>query len=403
MGQERHIYGVANLGNVSGTVQIDASKGNYFVCTMTTDITFVVSNIKPGHDVYVQASQDIVGGHITSWPGVSGAASDLLPDVSATTTEFRISGSTTDMSSSQMISRGSPQAYVDTIVSILFGGGEDGVGNFDGVNTFTDFSLVGSTYTQLRDAFFTSGTISPGITIFTAGFRLFFNGKLVNNGTIHCGGNAASGATAGASSALGSMGIGTAGGNGRSANTGLAGTGQSNGIFGVSATGGAGGAGGANAGGAGGTYTAVSAGNGGAHWLFPMTSGFLTGNASGGNQAVLQVIGGGAGGGGGGSDNAGSTGGGGGGGGGVMVLTVFNLVNNGTIHVNGGAGGNATGAVGNAGSGGGGGGGQLLCVTRLRSGSGTMTATGGPAGTVVVGTGALGSAGNPGLVHLHTA
>lgn len=289
------------------------------------------------------------------------------------------------------------------IASIIFGSGDDGVAVFDGTNTLSFASKSGNTYTLTRDVFLSTTTIDAGVTLDTGGYRLFCNDVLTNNGVIHHDGKNAVGATAGGSSTLGSLGIGTAGGNGRANNTGLPGTNQSNGLQDASAAGGAGGAGGANAGGAGGTYTYASAGNGGANYLFTDLTGFLAGQSSGGNQAQLQIVGGGAGGGGGGSDNAGVLGGGGGGGGGVLVLSIFQLINNGAIRSQGGAGAAAAGAGGNGGGGGGGAGGVILSLSRYRSGTGTITAPGGTGGAAFGAGGVAGTAGNSGHVNLHTA
>lgn len=282
---------------------------------------------------------------------------------------------------------------------LLFGGGSDGKCAFDGTATFTSFaSLAGSTYTLTRDVFLGDGSsIASGVTVYTAGYRLFCNGQLTNNGTIHNDGKDASGATGGTASASGSLGIGTAGGNGHSstAGNGANGTAQSNGLYDVSAAGGTGGGDGTHTGGTS-SYAAAAAGNGGSHWLMPMLTGFLQGPSSGGNQGITLPIGGGAGGGGGGNDGANGTGGGGGGGGGVMTLHVYSLVNNGAIHANGGAGAAATGTSGNAG---GGGGGYIINLYRKLSGAGTMTVSGGAGGAKFGSTGTAGAAGSAGDVN----
>lgn len=296
---------------------------------------------------------------------------------------------------------------ISNVGSSTYGGGEDGVAVFDGVAAFGFATLNGSVYTLSRDVFLaTASSVATGVTLAGGGFRIFCNGVLTNNGTISADGKPAALGVAGGSSTLGSLGIGTAGGAGRANLTGVNGSAQSNGLQDAAAAGqcagGAGGAGGVNGGGNGGTYTAVVAGNGGANYLFSDMTGFLPGNASGGNQAQLQIIGGGAGGGGGGSDNGGVTGGGGGGGGGVLQLTVYSLVNNGIIRANGGAGAAASGAGGNGGGGGGGGGGVILSLSRSRSGSGTIVAQGGQGGAAV-GAGVAGSNGKPGHVNQHWA
>ena len=287
---------------------------------------------------------------------------------------------------------------------IVYGGGEDGVANFDGVNTFGFATLNGSVYTLTSDTFLQGGSIvQPGITVFTAGFRGFCNGTFTNNGVIENDGKNAVAGVAGAGSAFGTTGIGVAGGNGRAANTGLPGSGQANVLGdGNAPAGGNGGAGGVNGGGNGGAYNNGPSTNGGSHWLIPMLSGFLFGATSGGNQAQLQIIGGGAGGGGGGSDNGGVTGGGGGGGAGVLVWHAVNFINNGIVRARGGDGAAASGAGGNGGGGGGGGGGIILSLATVRSGSGTWITPGGNGGAPLGGAGVGGQNGQPGQVHLHT-
>lgn len=292
-----------------------------------------------------------------------------------------------------------------SFVPITFGDGRDGIAVLDGTTSYASFaSLANSVYTLTRDVFLAAGTILKGVTLAAAGFRIFVAGKLwVQIGaTISCDGNAAVGITIGAQSALGSLGVGTAGGLGRANNTGVAGSAQTNGLGDATASGGAGGAGGANAGGAGGAYAIASSASGGANYLTAMLSGFIAGQTSGGNQALTSIIGGGAGGGGGGSDNIAAIPGSGGGAAGAVVIAAFNLQNDGTIRANGGAGGNASGSGGNAGGGGGGGGGIITSISRFRSGVGAMLATGGSGGTPL-GTGVAGTKGNDGHINQDAA
>lgn len=293
------------------------------------------------------------------------------------------------------------------IASIIYGAGQDGAAVFDGSNTFSFASKVGSVYTLTRDVFLGDGSrVAAGCQLKGAGFKIFCNGQFTIDagGIVSADGANAALNVAGGSSATGTftLGIGVAGGAGRvGVGTGTAGQNQSNTLTDASAAGGAGGAGGAQAGGAAGTYT-PNAINGGGNFLTPVLTGFLFNSSSGGNQASVLIIGGGAGGGGGGSDNAGVNGGGGGGGGGVLVLHVYNLVNNGTIRALGGNGGNAAGAGGNGGGGGGGGGGIILQLSRYRSGSGVVLTTGGTGGTAI-GTGVAGAPGSGGHVNAFVA
>lgn len=288
--------------------------------------------------------------------------------------------------------------------SIVFGTGQDGAADFDGINTFAFASLSGSTYTLTRDVFVSSAHIHAGITVATAGFRAFCNGTTTVDagGVIANDGHAASGVTAGTVSALGTTGAGVAGGNGHTG-TGTGTNGSSiqsvNTLTDASATGGAGGAGGAQAGGNGGAYSSAST-NGGANFLVPMLTGFLFTQQSGGGSASINIIGGGAGGGGGGSDNAGVNGGGGGGGGGVLVWHSFRMINNGSLRTKGGNGADAAGAGGNGGGGGGGGGGTILSICGSRSGTGTYDVPGGTGGAKIGGSGVAGSDGATGHKNL---
>jgi hypothetical protein len=101
MGLERQIHGVVALGNVTGAVAVDGSKGNYFTATMTGDVTVTVTNVRPGHDLTVQLAQDVVGGHAVTWVGVTngGAPTSTASSVSI----FCIQGSTANQSTSSVI------------------------------------------------------------------------------------------------------------------------------------------------------------------------------------------------------------------------------------------------------------------------------------------------------------
>lgn len=100
MGREADIHGVVQLGNLSGTATVDASKGDYFVGTLLGDVAITVVNVKPGHDLSVQVTQDIVGGHNVTWPGVTNGTT--ANGVANSTTVFRVTGSTSDMSAAAM-------------------------------------------------------------------------------------------------------------------------------------------------------------------------------------------------------------------------------------------------------------------------------------------------------------
>ena len=148
---------------------------------------------------------------------------------------------------------GTPTAQIG---SITFGSGQDGLADFDGVNTYSFATLIGSTYTLLRDVFLSGPSfVRSGITVATAGMHTFCNGKLwvQTGGIVDNSGKAAVLNVAGGASAIGTTGVGTPGGAGRvGVGVGTAGNNQqaANTVSDAAAAGGAGGAGGANAGGA---------------------------------------------------------------------------------------------------------------------------------------------------------
>ena len=276
----------------------------------------------------------------------------------------------------------------------IFGHGRDGALAFDGAGAVAGYSKSGSTYTGTRDVAATSITISTGVTVIPAGFRIRCTGTLTiqGTGTITANGNAASGITGGSGGGVGGPGTlhaaSASGASGRStAGAGGGGAGTSVAIGGAGGAGGAA-AGGSPAGGSGGTVTAPTAAQGDVRdppWIF---SGLIE-STTGGGTASLDT--GGAGGAGG-HDGVSGNSGGGGGSAGALYIACDTIDNAGSITANGGAGGNATGTA--NGGGGGGGGGWLLLVYRATSGSGlgTVTASGGAAGN---GSGA-GSNGSPG-------
>lgn len=272
----------------------------------------------------------------------------------------------------------------------IYGDGSDGSLTYDGTTTILGMAPAANVYTLTRDIFPSSITINNGVTIKANGARIYCNGTITNNGTIHNNGNNANNATAGAATAATNiLGIGQAGGAGGNSGAGT------NTAATANAGGGAGGVGGiSGAGQAGGTVAGVVAplaANGGAS-VFRSFNCANTGMIL--TTTVAKVTGGSGGSGGGGSGA--NNGGGGGGGGGVLLINAWKIDNtSGTISANGGNGGNGTGA--NGGSGGGGGGGLVLLIYHSYVGN-AATATGGAAGAAKTGTGVLGSAGNVGKI-----
>lgn len=248
----------------------------------------------------------------------------------------------------------------------------------------------GATYTLTRDVYLTDLTVNSGVTIATAGYRIFCQGKLSGAGTISHNGATGGAGLGGNSAADGSV----KGGWGQG---GAGGFGAANGA--ASATtpglghGGAGGAGGAGTGFTAGARTVPVTPDGGirrtvAELIHPFTWRFSS-------NAMAPIGGGGTGGGGGGS--AAGSGGGGGGGGGVVVVAARLLSGTVSFAAIGGNGDRAA-IGGNGGGGGGGGGGGIHLLYGDKTGwTGTTNVSGGTGG-VASGTGSAGAAGSAGNV-----
>lgn len=264
----------------------------------------------------------------------------------------------------------------------ILGDASDGSATLDGTATVAWATKSGNTYTMTRDCFLTSFTVNSGVTLVVAGFRVFCQGTVTNNGTIQADGNSATSATGAGASTSRSLTTGSKGGNG---NTGAGSAGNnSTGGFAVG-TGGTGGTG-SSAGGSGGTILNSST------WMLKTAQAFATGTAAFAGSVV--AISGGSGGGGGGGDG---TNAGGGGGSGASILCVFcrTFVNNGTLSAVGGSG--FTPTAGNAGGGAGGGGG-LIVVFSINSWTQIGTAVTGGTGGTGHGTGTNGGNGTNGSV-----
>lgn len=277
----------------------------------------------------------------------------------------------------------------------LFGDGSDGAAAFDGSNAVTGASRVGSVYTLTRDVYYTTATLSAGVTVKLSGFRLFCSVLLdmtAATTTISADGAAASAGTGGTSSPAGPL--------SPTANAGANGTLAASGGGASSITNAYGGAGGAsgNAGsgaGAGGGVTAPTVVVGSVRRPPGCFDGLLYGTGG------VAASNGGAGGGGGGGNASTNTGGGGGEGGKVCFVSAFaiNLSATASISAQGGAGGAGT-ATNCSGGGGGGGGLVLVLYKRLMPSSQTVTArttvAGGAGGASGGGAGQAGVTGSSG-------
>lgn len=282
---------------------------------------------------------------------------------------------------------GNGNSAFEGVVPLWYGNGQDGSVTFDGSSVVLGLTPAGNEYTLTRDILPTSCTINSGVLIKMNGYRIYCNGTLTNNGTIHSNGNNATLNVAGSTTNSGNVGgAPSSGGNGGitfgtsvSANTNCF-----NNALGKGGNGGAG----ASAGGT----TSVNTSVGTLGGIFPAM--ILARNF---NNGQFQTSNGGAGGGG---DGTNAGGGGGGGGGGVYIIA-FKIAGTGTISATGGNGGNGAVAGTNCGGGGGGAGGTVVITSASVSGGSvpgqTVVLTGGTGGTGS-GTGANGQNGGSGTV-----
>lgn len=283
-------------------------------------------------------------------------------------------------------------------LAAIYGDGSDLGPTFDGSSVVLGLTPSTNVYTLTRDLYMTTPTINNGVTIITAGYRIFTTGILTNNGTISWNGNNGNVNTGGASlqAASGSFNQGVLGPAGANSSVGSAGaTGTNSLANALGGRGGTGGTGTSGAGGAGGTLFAPGAGIQMPR-SFPLA---LLGMALNGTLSFVNC--GASSGGGSGGGDAGNAGGGGGGGGGIVIVIASKIAGTGSIQARGGNG--ATHAAGNTGGGAGGGGGVVIVVSgsattgavagqtidanggALANGNGTGTAsTAGNAGTVIL-------------------
>lgn len=263
----------------------------------------------------------------------------------------------------------------------IYGDGSDGTVTFDGTTTILGIAPSSSQYILTRDIFLAGGTINSGVKIKTAGFRIFCQGTLVNNGTIHWNGNAATSTSSAGTANVSTNGPLTQGGTvtfGTAGGAGATGTGSNGGTGGASGYGGKGGDGGAGSGTSGGTgggLTTPAVGDSTPRHLLALFFGVPSMFA----YASVHNMLGGTGGGGGGGDTT-NRGGSGGSAGGTVVLAVRNFAGTGNIQAVGGAAFAPT--TGNCGGAGGGGGGVVFVV------SGSVSAGAIPGQTVSVAGGA---------------
>lgn len=316
------------------------------------------------------------------------------------TAPFRVTEAGVVVAKSISIGGASIQYTVTNAGIFSFGDGSDGAAVFNGTDAVTGYTRSGTTYTADRDVYYTDMTVSTGVTVKPAGYRIFGTGTLTLEGTavIQRNGNAGSaptdagGASGGAALADGYLKGSVAGANGGTGNgppdPGFAGTATSNSIGSSGAAGGAGGAGTLNAGGAGGAAGTATASNVRliANWHLAT---LLDIGSTGATVKFDNSAGSGGGGGAGqGTGPVNGRGGAGAGSSGAILAIYFRVIVIGasaSITANGGAGGNGgdgqNNGSGGSGGGGGGNGGQVILVYNTLTNSGSITAAGGAGGT----------------------
>jgi hypothetical protein len=390
------------LANAYGSVSLDLSQADTFVCTVTGNVQFSFTYPTPVPSPVVTIeptvilTQDPTGGHQISFQHVTFLPSGVVPAYPVAANQSGVFCFLTPDFGTTVYGQGA----LETGGGFgAYGDGSDGAIVLDGT-TPNPYGFIGTGsqanyYWALRDIHATSATIGPGCTLQLAGggtapLRLYCSGTLtINSGYIVSYPNKpSSGATPGSNLTWGSLVPG--------ANAPAGSTAKAVGAAGTSVTGGwgpgstvVGGAGGQNssgtAGGAGGTANPPGGMPGGTlPRALPQvatmsvtdgtgTTHFFAGGASGGAGAGDGTYAGGA----------------GGPGGNPLFIAARTIVNNGAINAPGGAGGVAAG--GNAGGGGGGQGGPVIVISGTYSGGGTVGNPGG-AGGAGSGSGSAGGA-----------
>lgn len=347
---------------------------------------------------YWDAMNDDIAAIVAS--GVSNANTTTMGGVEIATDAEVVAGTNTGGTGASLVPTPGQLPLITSGIK-LFGSGIDG-----------DVTVT-TTITLSSDMYYNNLTVtSPGI-INTGGYRIFVKGTLSGDGIIQNNGNAASLATAGATSGNGWYSGTVAGTNGGAAKAGPgagnngASAGNSllcwNPIVGIQGSSGGGVSGGApGTGGTLGTATAPVVKPG--YWLWYTINGWDTTKAGVINPLLITGVA--TGGGSGGAQGGGSSGAGGGGGASGGVVGVFCKILSGSITFkalggNGGAGGDGTGGAdqGGGGGGAGGNGGIVLVIYGYKSAyTGTYLVTGGTGGAkgLKLGAGSDGTIGSNG-------
>lgn len=421
-----------NTGSAATPVDMTVAQAKTLLAISTTDVSGLAAVASSGSATDLTTGSLPAGrmpaltGDVTTSSGAvattiaaNAVTNAKMATMAANTVKANATGSTaapTDVASGVGISI---STTLDAIAHrAIYGDGQHGSATLDGTTNFNLWSSrSGSVYTLFEDICCTTLVINSGVTLVTAGFRVYATTSITVNGTIDnsgtAGGNASgtNGATAGAAGAVGGgaanafFGTGSAGTVGASGGTGAgaqaaAGTNQS--LAWQATAPGNGGAGGSGSGGAGGGTKGGTTSTQRVGHTFPLPLSIAAGTQLGSGSQ------GGAGGSSGGGDGTNNGGAGGGGGGGAGILQacapLITIGASGLISCKGGSGGTGgTATTGNCGGGGGGGGAPggvvgLGYETLTITAGGVISAAGGAFGTggAKAGTGVAGSNGTAG-------
>lgn len=345
----------------------DAEFGNLTIRSGTVSANQIVTQTFTTQQVVVTTTGTSTGGSLLIAENVSSIVAGQIP-------QFISGGST--------VVRSIPKSvFMGNTLSYFFMDGSDG-----------NVTISGGTTTLTRDMYYDTLTIDSTGVLIPAGFCIFCQTALINNGAIRMnGGNGSDGS--GASGGTGGTAATSTGAlvSGQSGKTGGAPAANgSNAVGTATSLGGLGGVGGNSATQTGGTVTAGQSFIVGLTYLKNVAFWELLFRV---NAIPATVFGGDPGGGGsGGAGGVGAGGGGGGAGGGWVMVVASSVSGSGTFEANGGNGGNGFGGVGGGGGGGGGGVVYILSLSNSITSSQVLV-NGGTGGTGF----ASGASGNTGV------
>jgi hypothetical protein len=85
--------GWTNLGNVTGSITLDANAGTKFYGTLTGNVTVNAENLKSGQQIDFEFRQDATGGRTISWNAAFGLPNNTAPTVQTAASQVALIGS----------------------------------------------------------------------------------------------------------------------------------------------------------------------------------------------------------------------------------------------------------------------------------------------------------------------